>query len=233
MDIRLATGPFLRKPSITHNYKYQDFFFLVRDTVRFLQRHKNEVVVMRLKEGKKDTNYYGIKFSWRVNWRKVDRVLSRYPSYVYSSKQNPLSKRVSDLRGKIIICQEASTRKSTYYRVLCQGSWSRTNTNNPVQLKTKMTHWLNRLPSHSTSKFYFLEAICTPKGSDITNAINPFNCKRSGNRRLYEPKSLEDLAKECNYQVYQWLRGKSVKKINAMMIDFANPQILNLIIAKN
>ena len=188
---------------------------------------------MRLKGGKKDTIYYGVKFDWRVDWRKVDRVLRRYSSYIYTASQNPLTKKISDLRGKILICQESSTSKSTYYRVLCEGSWGTTNTNNPVQLKRKMTTWLNSLPSHSTSKFYFLEAICTPTVSDIGNPIHPFNCKRTGNRALYEPKSIEDMVKECNYQVHEWLRSKSLSKVNAMMIDFVNPSILNLIIAKN
>ena len=232
MDIRLATTPLLKQPSITHNYKYQDFEFLVKDTVNFLKVHKNEVVVIRLKEGKKGAIYYGYTFDWEATWSEVDRVLGKYSSYIYSSRKNPLKKKVKHLRGKIIICQESITPKSTYKRFTCEGSWSSTNTNDPVKLKGKMTDWLNSLPI-STSKFHFLEAICTPAASDVENALNPINCKSNGNRLLYEPKSLEDMAKECNYEVYEWLKSRSIYKAEAVMIDFVNPTILDLIIAKN
>ena len=235
MDVRIATGPFLRQPSITHNYKYQDFEKLIKDAVNFLKRHRNEVIVLRLKEGKKDTNYYGFKFSWRVNWRKVDSVLKnwRYSRYVYSSRLNPLKRRLSNLRGKIIICQQRYGM-SALNRMICEGSWARTNTNNPNSLYSKMTSWVNGLPNHSTSRFYFLEAICTAKTSDIKYSLGLFSgCKRSGNRALYKYKSLKDLAKECNYKVYQWLRSHSFHKVNTVMTDFVNPQIINYIIARN
>ncbi len=235
MDVRVATGPFLNQPSITHNYKYQDFEKLIKKTVNFLRGHPNEVVVLRLKEGKKDSNYYGLKVRWTVNWRKVDKVLKnpRYATNVYSSHLNPLTRSLANLKGKIIICQERSGM-STLNRMKCAGSWSKTNTNEPSKLSSKITSWVNGLPSYSTSKFYFLEAICTPAASDIKYSLGLIGgCKRSGNKALYKYKSMEDLAKECNYKVHKWLKSNSVSKVNAVMTDFVNTKILNLIIGKN
>eukprot|EP00794_Sanderia_malayensis_P015738 gene15738-17323_t len=234
-DVRVATGPLLRQPSITHNYKYQDFEKLIKKTVYFLKYHRNELVVIRLKEGKRNTNYYGVKFSWKTDWRKVDKVLNswRYASYVYRDSSNALASRVSSLRGKIIICQEG-TGKSSLQRLRCDGSWSTTNTNSPKKLYSKMTSWTNARPPNSLSRFYFLEAICTMTGTDIQNSMPLISkCKRSGNKALYKYKSIKDLATECNYQVYQWISSHSISKLNAIMTDFVNPKIINLIISKN
>eukprot|EP00794_Sanderia_malayensis_P018526 gene18526-20385_t len=234
-DVRVATGPFLRQPSITHNYKYQEFEKLIKKTVNFLKYHRNELVVIRLKEGRKKTNYYGFKFSWKTDWTKVDKVLNnwRYASYVYRGSSNALASKVSSLRGKIIICQEG-TGKSSLKRLRCDGSWSTTNTNSPTKLYSKMTSWTNARPTYSLSRFYFLEAICTMTGTDIQNSIWLISkCKRSGNKALYKYKSIKDLATECNYQVYQWISSHSISKLNAIMTDFVNPKTINLIISKN
>ena len=218
MDVRVATGPFLRQPSIVHFFKYQDFQKLIITIVKFLKKHKNEVVIIRLKKGG------GI---WQVNWKHVDSVLKNYAEYIYT-KWSPMRKRLSELGGKIIICQEGSG--SSFKKLTCKGSWSTTHTNNPAKLPAKMTKWLKL--KKKTWKFNYLEAICTAKAVDVIG----HGCKRDGDKALYRFRSIKEMATECNYKVYQWLKENKhdvSKKVNSVMTDFVNPKIMNYIINRN
>ena len=220
MDVRVATGPFLRQPSIVHAFKYQDFQTLIVSIVNFLQKHQNEVVIIRLKKGD------GIIPKWSINWKHVDSVLQNYASYMYT--KFPMRKKLSTLGGKIIICQEGSG--SSFKKLTCKGSWVTTHTNNPAKLPSKMTEWLNLQEKSNT--FSYLEAICTAKSVDVFGT----GCKRDGDKALYRFHDIEEMASECNYEVYQWLkqnRNNVSKRVNSVMTDFVNPDILNHIIDSN
>ena len=117
----LPLKPLLGQPSIVHGYKYQDFEILIRDTVKFLNQNPTEVVVMRLKAGNVGRFLGFIKIDWQVKWPKVDKVLRKYRSHIYTGKKNPLERTVKELGGKIIICH--TDQSSTYYSTICEGSY--------------------------------------------------------------------------------------------------------------
>ena len=221
MDVRVATGPFFQQPYVVHAFKYQELRALIRSIVNFLKKHQSEVVVIRLKKGD------GIFPKWIVNWRKVDSVLQNYADFIYGSP--PMERKLSDLGGKIIICQDGSG--SSFEKLTCKGSWVTTHTNNPAKLTSKMTKWLKSQKKPWT-KFHYLEAICTAEKGDILGV----GCKRDGTKALYRFHSIKEMASECNYKVYNWLKDKKKtvsEKVNAVMMDFANPKIMNYIINMN
>ena len=226
MDIRVATAPSLSQPTIVHTFKYKSFESLLRAVVAFLKKHQSEVVVVRL------INPHGILVKWSVNWSKVDGILEEYAKYIHM-KGNPMELKLSELGGKIIICQDSS--KSDFKTLKCLGSFSKTNTNKPSELPSKMTKWL-KSQKRQLKTFRFLEAICTLDKSDVTSSIIGTNCKRDGKQLLKSYTSLKQLAADCNYKVYNWLKKnkKNVsKKLNSVMTDFVNPKIMNYIINSN
>ena len=222
MDVRVATGPWLRQPFIVHVFKYQHFQKLIISIVNFLKKHQSEVVIIRLKKGD------GIFPMWSVNWKHVDSVLQNYADYMYRNSSSPMGKELSELGGKIIICQEGSG--SSFKNLTCKGSWSTTNTNNPAKLPSTMTNWLKSL--NNSMDFNYLEAICTARTVDVIGT----GCKRDGDKALYRFHSIKEMASECNYKVYQWLKENKhdvSNKLNSVMTDFVNPTILNYIIDSN
>ena len=221
MDVRVATGPELHKPYVVHTFKYQDLQKVIISIVNFLKKHQSEVVIIRLKKGD------GFAPKWEVNWKDVDSVLQNYENFLYTEKRSPMWQKLSKLGGKIIICQES--KKSSFKTLTCKGSWVSTHTNNPDKLPNKMTEWLKKWKS--STKFNYLEAICTAETVDVFGV----GCKRDGDKALERFHSIKEMASACNSKIYKWLKENKIvsEKVNSVMTDFVNPKILNYIINSN
>ena len=227
MDVRIATSPSLSQPTIVRTFKYNSFEGLIRAVVKFLKTHQSEVVVLRLEAP------HGKQLKWCLSWHKVDRILEDYAKYIHM-EGNPMEMRLSELGGKMIICQERSN--SDFKTLKCLGSFSETTRNEPIELPSKMRRWL-KAQKRQLKTFRFLEATCTPDQTDvITSSVPGFKCKYDGKQLLKSYTSLKQLAADCNYKVYNWLKKNRQyvsKNLNSVMTDFVNPKIMNYIVNSN
>ena len=100
------------------------FHHLLTENINFLKDHPGEVLVWT--------------FLWEFgpsDWPEVELTLERFKDqYFYTGPEDPLELSLSQLGGKILICREGEDNLQQFRTLDCQGSWSRTNSKDPVTL---------------------------------------------------------------------------------------------------